>query len=708
MTARFDLGHAAVEPLGPIIAGSYVTMVYTYTAGHPLDDSGYVKIVFRHVGDFGTPQFGDPAAPNYCAIRTSGDCQIEPRWDPKGHTRPWSRALYLKIRKGFLDRGETLTVTFGDTSCGSPGWRAQTFCEQTFEFKTFVDPIATYRFKELEVSPTVEIIPGAPVRAVCIAPSRVTADEPFSVSLKLEDRWGNPTGTARRIQHAAFAAAGIETIETRDEVTGLSARSNPIEVLQDEIGLGRYWADFHGQSEETIGSNTIRDYFAFARDAAVLDIAAHQGNDFQVTDEFWADIGRAASEYHEPERFVTFPGYEWSGNTPLGGDRNVYFAADGGRIARSCGDLLPEKQSAYEDAPTADALFAALREQADAEPFVFAHVGGRYADLRMHDPKTEVAVEIHSAWGTFEWLLEDALRLGYRVGVCANSDGHKGRPGASYPGASTFGSYGGLTCVRLANLTRESVAEALHARHTLATTGHRPLLDLELSTEDGRRAILGDVLEVRPDDRPELRVWGTGTAPIESIEVRNGLESIAVVRPYAAEDLGRRVRVVWSGAEVRGRDRMTGWDGRLQVRGNRIQDAAPINFWNPENALERMGDEALRWRSITTGGLCGAMLTLADGVSGTLEMETEQGALSCEIGELGVEPRVWEYGGLAKRVEISRLPDRPGDCDFDIRLPIAQLHAGDNPIYARVAQEDGHVAWTSPVYVVAGDARDGE
>ena len=70
------------------------------------------------------------------------------------------------------------------------------------------------------------------------------------------------------------------------------------------------------------------------------------------------------------------------------------------------------------------------------------HVGGRYADIvSFHDRALEKVVEIYSDWGRFEWLLEDALRQGYRVGVVANSDGHKGRPGASHPGASTFGEW---------------------------------------------------------------------------------------------------------------------------------------------------------------------------------------------------------------------------------------------------------------------------
>jgi len=35
-----------------------------------------------------------------------------------------------------------------------------------------------------------------------------------------------------------------------------------------------------------------------------------------------------AAEYNGDGKFVIFPGYEWSGNTGLGGDRNVMFRDD--------------------------------------------------------------------------------------------------------------------------------------------------------------------------------------------------------------------------------------------------------------------------------------------------------------------------------------------------------------------------------------------
>ena len=693
-----DLGSAAIQPGGPIVGGSFVTVVFTYSVGHPIDDSGYVKIVFRSVSDFGTPQFDDPTGPNYCTVSTDGDCRIEPRWDTIGHTRPWSRALFLKISGGFLNRGEKIIVIFGDTVHGSPGWQMQTFCVDRFEFKTLVDPIATYQFKELPSSPALRVVPGKPVQAICIAPSQVRVNREFTYYLKLEDRWGNPTDRPKKMTHPGWEAVGIQTLIAEDRKTNLSARSNPINILKDDAPLVPFWADFHGQSEETVGSNTIEDYFAFARDYGLLDIAAHQGNDFQVTDEFWGKINRITGEFYQPGLFVTFPGYEWSGNTPLGGDRNVYFASEGGQITRSSTELLPGRHSVYKDSATAAELFDNLAQGDGPTPFAFAHVGGRYANISMHDPAIELAVEVHSAWGTFEWLAEDALRRGYRVGICANSDGHKGRPGASYPGASRFGSLGGLTCVLARELDRQSVHEALTARHFYATTGNRPLVDVKLATGDGRSAMMGDLIE-SGRGTPHLHVRVAGTGPIESVEVRNGLQVIETLRPYSVKDLGRRVKVVWSGAEVRGRNRMVRWDGCMRVQGNAILDAIPLNFWNPDQALE-IESQQLVWKSITTGGVTGVILTLEKPNVGSLEIDTLQQQVACEIASVALEPKVWACGGLRKEIRAYRLPDRQRSCEFSFTLPLTTLQEGDNPIYIRMTQEDGHMAWTSPIYLV--------
>jgi len=693
---KLDLGSAELEPAKPITAGDYVTLEYIYTAGHPIDDSGFVKIVFRRMGDFGPPQFEDPEAPNYCTVSSTGDCRIWPRWDPKGHLRPWSKALLLQVRFGFLNTGEQIRLVLGDTSGGSPGWRAQTFAEESFEFRTFVDPYATYDFKQLPTSPAVRIVPGQPVRAVCIAPSRVSVRKKFDCYLRLEDAWGNPTGQPRRSTQPAFRKPGVQTVRAMDTRTGFSAVSNPIEVVEGNPKTGNFWADMHGQTEETIGTNTVEQYFRFARDYGLLDIAAHQGNDFQVTDEFWLRLNRTTRKYFRPGKFVTFPGYEWSGLTPLGGDRNVYYKAEGGRILRSSRDLLEATQTRFGDADDARALFRGLQGR---EAFVFAHAGGRYADLRFHDPVVEVAVEVHSSWGTFEWLVDDALRRGYRIGICANSDGHRCRPGASYPGAGTFGSLGGLTCVLAERLTRDSVFKAIKARHFYATTGHRPLLDVRIRTEDGREAMMGDEISVG-DGGATLFVRTVGTGPIDRVEVRNGTQTIDVRQPFGRDQLGKRIKVVWSGAEVRGRGRMATWDGSLSVRTNSIVDFTPVNFFNPEQQIERVGPGKLRWQSATAGGTAGMILQLKTPRVGRLTINTAQLAAECAIRDVGLGELVYEAGGLDKQLQLYRLPDRQSSNEFAFELPLPRLGEADNPIYVKAIQENGRAAWSSPIFVV--------
>ncbi|MEZ5277130.1 MAG: DUF3604 domain-containing protein [Opitutaceae bacterium] len=696
-----DLGTARIRPAGRMAAGSWTTLRWTYTTGHPIDDTGSIKIAFRYAGDFGVPQMADPKAPNYCSIGTSGDCRIEARWDPKGHTRPWDRTLFLKVMGGYLDRGDTVTVLFGDRSGGSPGWRVQTFCEDSFEFKTLVDPIASYQFRELPVSPTLKIVPGQPVRAVCIAPSLVEKGRAFHFHLKSEDAWGNPVRRPGRHRHPGFAGSGFRTVTGKDPKTGLKATSNPVEVVESLPTLRPFWADLHGQSEETIGTNTIADYFRFARDYARVDIAAHQGNDFQITDAFWKEINRVTRRFYEPGSFVTFPGYEWSGNTPLGGDRNVWFTSEGGPIIRSSLELLPGARSEWSTAATAADLFAALRDQVRPEPLYGAHVGGRYADLATHDPGREFAVEVHSAWGTFEWMIDEALQRGYRIGIVANSDGHKGRPGASYPGAGKFGSLGGLTCYLARRLDRRGILESMQARRFYATTGNRPLIAFSATNGvSGYSVPMGGVLEV---EGGEVSLSGrvVGTGPVQEVQIRGKNGVLRSFRNFKPADLGSRIRITWRGAKVRGRDRMVRWDGSLKVTRNRILDIQPINFWNSSAQPKVERDREVAWESVTTGGVAGVILRLSSATAGSIQIVTPQGVATVNLRAIGEEGRIWKYGGLNCELRIERLPDVSPPAKMDVELQLAELPKGDHPFYLHLVQEDGHMAWTSPITVVS-------
>ena len=743
-----DLGIAVLEPDGAFEAGSHATFTLTYTAGtYGIDDTGALRICFRFASDQTPPQFIDPAAPGYTVIEASNGAILDYRFDPKANVRPWDRTLYIKVVQGYLEPGDRITVRFGVTDGGSPGMRLQTFCEDTFEFRVLVDPIATFNFQPLPVQPTIAIVPGPPARFVAVLPTLRRVGEPFALKLKGEDRWGNPSDRCAvtfRLRASApvdglpaivtltpgeraFSIEDlrvgeptdleIELVDASDETV---TRTNPLRIVAESSYL-HFWGDLHGQSEETIGTNSAEAYFRFARDLAFVDACAHQGNDFQITGDFWAELNRLTAAFDELGRFVALPGYEWSGNTALGGDRNVYFPTEGRTIRRSSHALIEDQDDLETNCTTASDLFAAFARNEEWDVVCFAHCGGRYADLRRgHDGRFEKSVEVHSAWGTFEWLLHDAFDLGYRLGIVGNSDGHKGRPGASYPGAGKFGAVGGLTCYLMPELSRPALLDCLRRRRHYATTGGptgRPFIDLRarfsgdatLFHDDPalggrpagtvREALMGDIV-LLPEGEVEFDVEILAPAPIERVDLFNGKDLVETIRPHETGDLGPRIRVIWEGATYRGRAREVVWDGRATFHGASIRAARPINFLNPDKTLDRVGANGLAWRALTTGNLGGFEVLLDDAAQGRLGLVTPLVQLDLPLAEIGLEDRVFTVDGpLPRQLRICRLPAHNDQRRLRACSRIALRPTGDNPLFLRLTQEDGTRAWTSPIYV---------
>ncbi|MEQ8824870.1 MAG: DUF3604 domain-containing protein [Filomicrobium sp.] len=741
------MGSATLEPNGPVEAGSYQSFTLVYTAGpFGLDDTGSIKIGFRFATDFGPVQFDDPQAPGYTTIEASNGAKLEYRWEFKRNIRPWSRSLYIGVMKHFLKPGDTITIRFGDRRQGSPGIRMQTFCEREFEFRVFTDVIATYDYVALPQSPQISIVPGPGVEWLAVLPTQVRTGAPFKLGIKSNDAWGNPSDQlsgdiyltaepaiidglpekvsckpgefAINVENLSLKDVGDATILVKDADGNELCRSNPIRAIADpdEKQLMHFWADTHGQSNETLGTNDARDYMLFGRDRAFLDIMGHQGNDFQITGSFWKELNELTAELDEPGKFVCIPGYEWSANTAVGGDRNVHYRTEGETIHRSSHAQIADPTDMVDeesDAHTAGELFEKLRGK---DCVVMAHVGGRYADITYaHDEHMESAVEIHSDWGTFDWIVWDAFDKGYRVGIVGNSDGHKGRPGASYPGASFFGSQGGLTCYLAPRLDRDAVFEAMRRRHHYATTGNRVLLNLGITTPSQatlivdkaapessgistNTLIMGDIARVT-EDEVELNVELVGSAPIDRLDIFSGKNIIETVRPFAESDLNNRIRITMEGAEYRGRARTTVWDGQLTVTGNSISDAKMFNNWNLDRGIRSQSSDALAWKAVTTGNTCGIDLWLTEGSAGKIKIDTPHISPTINTADIGLEETVFEAGGLERKLKAYRLPDAPTTTRMTHKMNVPVAAQGDTPIFVRVIQVDGHRAWSSPIYL---------
>ncbi len=735
------MGRAEISPAGEFAAGSFQSFTLTYTAGYfGIDDTGSIKIVHRFASDMGRPQFTDPRGWNYTTVEASNGAVLEVQYDGKRNIRPWDKTLFIRVMRGFLCEGDRIIVRFGDRRHGSPGIRVQTFHEPTFEFRVLVDAWATYNYVELPEQPSISVVAGPPVLYKAVLPTLRARGQPFRLGFKGEDQWGNPSAQvnltvcfvanveveglpervtirpgdyAKVIEGLRVHKAGDVSICVLDDAGNPLCESNPLRIVEN-APLLPYWTDLHGQSEETIGTNSARELIEFARDRAFLDAMSHQGNDFQITTPFWDELNRLSREFNEDGRFIMFPGYEWSGNTGLGGDRNVLFMHEGRQIHRSHHALVDDLTDVATDANSADDLFQALQHE---DCVVFAHIGGRYADIKMaHDARLERSIEVHSDWGTFEWLIQDAFEQGYRVGIVANSDGHKGRHGASHPGASLFGAYGGLTCVLAIGLTRAALFDALRKRHHYATTGCRMILDTrvafdaeaELFSDDPNlgaalasrvtSAMMGDIVRSRAP-AVTFTVDAVASAPIERIEIRNGLETLETWRPFDEPSLGRRIRVIWEGSEYRGRGRQTVWDGSCTLTGNSFERVQPINFWNLDKKLEQVAPGELRWAALTTGGFGGFDAWLADPEAGTLKIDTAPVKTEIKVADIGISDRVFANGGIKRQMRIFRMPDTNPHRRAQLERRITLTGQGDNALYVCITQEDGHLIWSSPIYI---------
>ena len=706
-------GWAELSPRDPIVAGSLGRWRLTYYVGrYGLAAGGGLKLLFRTASDWPVLQGKDPYEENFLTVTTTGRGRLSWRYEPRGYVQPWPKAVAVDVSQWGLAEGDTVTFYLGDPEGGSPGVRAQTFCERNYEFRVVVDPFATGQYVPVP-SPTVDIVSGEAARLLLILPSTVAPGEPFDLLVKLEDRWGNPATSysgevlleglsglraarltrsdegVQRIRGLRLYQAGIYRVRGCEPNLGLEAESNPLQVRPAEEGSRLLlWGDLQGQSAETCGTGSAAEYFRYARDVAGLDFCSHQGNAYQITSSFWRELQELVRRYNAPGRFIALLGYRWAGNTGGGGGRNVLFRGDRAELYR-CSRAQVAEGDGGEVCYPLSALRTALRRH---KALLIAGAGSPHASLDQHDPDLEPLIEVYSAWGEAPWLLQEALERGCRVGVVAASGDLQGRPGASYPGGSEMVGRGGLTGVYATACTREAVWEALRARRCYATNGARILLDVQA---DGHA--MGQVYRAKRAPRFQVRV--SGTDEVERVEIRRGAQ---VVYRYPEQDVGMPgwVRIRWGGAWARDWPRQMPWDGSLRCHGAEIVTVLPLGFDSPARGIVLCDKQAVSWRSLVAGNENGLLLQLVGGPEAKLEFYAPLTALTVALADLPYEQSL---GGEGLHLRIEPRPQGTGRRDLDIVWEERELFPGVTSYSVIVFQVDGSKAWSSPIYVVHED-----
>lgn len=722
---RRMLGKVELYPKGDVVAGSVGTWRLVFKVGKVgIDEGGTIIITRRTVCDSDIPQLEDPSKPGYVTVTTTGEAKLRVRYEGRYHIRPWRGSLVIDVYDGFLKEGDEIVVTYGDRRGGCPGFRMQTFREREHTFRVLVDSFGTGKFYEVEVSPTLKIIGGPPDIVEVVAPSKIVAGEAFRILVRVLDSWGNPSENYRGtvefestdaearlplryrfkpedhgckwFDGVVLKSPGTHVITVKAD-DGMEAASNPIMCCREEPPLKLFWGDLHGQTRMTVGTGTVEEYFAFARDVAALDFCSWQGNDFQVTREGWEEVKRMVKSFHKPGRFITFLGYEWSGLTPEGGDHNIYFIRDDEQIHRSSHWLIEDKSDEDTDRYPITELWRTFRGHGGV--MAIPHVGGRYANLDLYDPEFIPLIEVHSCHGTFEWFLEEALKKGLKVGFVAGSDDHTGRPGLAYPTQrisreiASFDVKGGLTAVYAEELTRESLWEAMWKRRCYATTGERIILWVEA---DGHQ--MGEEYETGSPPKVFVMVYGTG--PLMEVELKRGTETIyrhPVSKPRGSSD--RRILVEWSGVRSKGRAHRVNWDGELHLSAGRILSVEEFAFDKPQEGAWRFSNQIVKWSSTTSGDVDGVILEIDAPEDAKVTFSTKPITFTFRVGDVTHEPLSVDAGGVNLKVRVWEVSANGGPTRTEFKYVDEDVKAGVNPYWVRVMQRDGSMAWSSPIFV---------
>ncbi len=755
-----------------LAAGETTELQLVYTVGGSgLADGAWLKLAFKFYSDWALFQTSDPHGANFVSAeyhagelapgQSAATVQhLKVRFDQKGHERPFQKAVIVDIVDGYLNPGDRIVIRLGDKRQGGGGTRVQSFVEQGFQFRMFIDPLGSSKFAEVPGDILLDIVPAAPQQLQIVAPRLVGSDEPFDIIVRADDIWGNtcrnlplagtlrlagPGGVRRELpftlaeQGWAVVRLGALTLEEQGEwsLDAATAGANPLAArafVNSETRKGALralYADLHVHSDDTVGTNDTLYNLSYGRDVAGLDVLGYTANDFNITEKRWDKAVELIHSLNEAGRFVCYPGTEWCGNSSAGGDRNVVFLRDGkpqfpfdkhGRLVRSfewneftAGTLKP-------GAWPVDELYAAYAHDPEGH-LMMPHIGGRRCNLDWHHPELERLIEVGSAWGQFHWVYAEALQKGYRMGAAANSDEHQGRCGGGVPATAVFGSRGGLTGVIAERFDRDGVAKALRARHTFATTGERSFASLRLGEH-----LMGDVVEAGQGDALSYRLLGDqGWEEVSLFDGDKCIWQRDLQREAGLAPAKVRLRV--GGARVRERYRGAYWSGTIRVIGAVVLDFQAFGLDHPEQTCWRQDATTIAFRTSTSGDTDSFELSLSALEGCSIEVESRIDGyikvgdplqpqayvhapnvkLAVSGAALLVDGRVEQVlPGAELKVSVERISaaSLPRDVAGEIALSQLDLAPGrEHPLFVTARQRDQSRVWTSAIFLTPIQAR---
>ena len=729
------LGTLVATP-GPYHANSLGTIRQTYTVGKTPIQTGGAFLLGRHfMTNFGPWQTQQPDQPNYVSIESSNPrvsfvAGTAPLAGMHGGWRSTKEMLTFRVAAGTLETGDTVTISWGDQSQGSPGMQMPSMSSERIPLPIYLAFHNGAPFYSLPIQP-IRIEGGAVSGVKGFAPSIVAAEEAFFLSVRAQDAFYNRAtgpvpdwqvnlngepwlripaqGAITKVQ-VSLPEPGIYYAEISSEDGTVTGTVNPI-LVEATPDHRIAWGDTHGHSGFAEGIGTPDQFMRWARDDARLDFVTHSEHDVWMDDQEWQELIDNVRKYSEPGQFIPFLGYEWSIPAHQGGHHNVLFRTPEGR------QRIPAQFYS-----TLSRLYAGLRQTADPQDVLTIPHAHQAGDYRQSDPELQSLVEIASQHGNFEWFGRLYLQHGHQVGFTAASDTHLSQPGYSMPVGGSLKQTGGLGAVQTKAITVDAIFDSMKALRSYATTGERIILKFRLNGADmGQRTAYSE--------RRKINAQIIGTKALKNVAVIKN-DSVIWQQDYAVDASARSSKAAnymlsfasESAPEHPG-DNPRGWrywDGTLTIENAEL---VSIEAADPRQILQRVEADTdanrATFRTQTRGNRSTFYLNLKN-VQRNAKIEIDL----TETREAGGAPPIYRpqqripaesFAFALKDLENGQISHNQSLGTYTDTTSLVQLlteetrhttisledegtRHGDY-YYLRVEQIDGSTAWSSPIWV---------
>ncbi len=348
----------------------------------------------------------------------------------------------------------------------------------------------------------------------------------------------------KRKFNISISTPGIHYFQVTELGSGDVFRSNPVIVKSTGSTFKRlFWGDIHAHSYYSDGSGHPNEVYQFARDVALLDFAALTDHaemfpQMSTVDLFnkFDDYIQITNSFNEDGKFTTIVALEW---TPLFAGARSYLTNQHTNFY-FIGDDMPFVSTFTHFTP--DEIYPYIRENTNDQFMAWTHhvLRSDYgSDFGFYNESINRMIEIYSEHGNGEtvnqslnvyptvhsfdenshgYSVQDALRMGYKMGLMASSDSHDGRMGHNivhteargavhtYPlsiAGYNLGAYpGGLTGLYTTDLNRTQVYNSLYSRSAYASMWvTRPIMNFTINSvsvgENDSTVVVPDVNATR-------------------------------------------------------------------------------------------------------------------------------------------------------------------------------------------------------------------